>query len=196
MIRVGLITSWPPERCGVASNSAIAYDDEIVCPNAAPGAVLTEVGTVSVDDLCENDVFYYGQQFATTDLPEGTQLTGAQSNLTRRACKAHPAAFPVRIPEMFITHLSDEGAIVGEPFCGAGSTMCACEKLGRICYGMEIEPKYVSVALQRMQDMGLTPRLVESASKSLSRVPRRGRASKESGHSQHRIEVQDEKPKV
>jgi len=30
-----------------------------------------------------------------------------------------------------------------------------------VCYGMEIEPKYVAVALQRLADMGLEPRLVE-----------------------------------
>ncbi|MBP8974408.1 MAG: DNA modification methylase [Anaerolineae bacterium] len=35
----------------------------------------------------------------------------------------------------------------------------AAEQLGRRCYGMDIEPKYVAVALQRMADMGLEPRL-------------------------------------
>lgn len=38
----------------------------------------------------------------------------------------------------------------------------AAEQLGRVCYGMEIEPKYVAVALQRMSDMGLEPRLADS----------------------------------
>jgi hypothetical protein len=32
---------------------------------------------------------------------------------------------------------------------------------GRLCYGMEIEPKYVAVALERMASMGLEPRLTE-----------------------------------
>jgi DNA modification methylase len=39
--------------------------------------------------------------------------------------------------------------------------MVAAEQLGRICYGIEIEPKYVAVALQRMTDMGLEPRLTK-----------------------------------
>lgn len=40
--------------------------------------------------------------------------------------------------------------------------MVAAEQLGRICYGMEIEPKYVAVCLQRMADIGLEPKLVET----------------------------------
>ena len=50
---------------------------------------------------------------------------------------------------------------VYDPFLGSGTTMVAAEQLGRICYGMEIEPKYVAVSLQRMAGMGLEPRLVD-----------------------------------
>ena len=51
------------------------------------------------------------------------------------------------------------GDEVYDPFLGSGTTMVAAEQLGRICYGLEIEPKYVAVILQRMNDLGLTPRL-------------------------------------
>jgi len=54
-----------------------------------------------------------------------------------------------------------EGLIV-DPFLGSGTTMVAAEQLGRVCYGMDICAPYVAVALQRLADMGLTPRLVES----------------------------------
>ena len=47
-----------------------------------------------------------------------------------------------------------------DPFLGSGTTMVAAEQLGRICYGMEIEPKYVAVTLERMSGMGLEPKLV------------------------------------
>jgi len=49
---------------------------------------------------------------------------------------------------------------VYDPFIGSGTTMVAAEQLGRRCFGMEIEPKYVAVCLERMANMGLTPRLV------------------------------------
>lgn len=48
---------------------------------------------------------------------------------------------------------------VYDPFLGSGTTMCAAETLGRLCYGMEIEPKYVAVTLERLSQMGLEPRL-------------------------------------
>ena len=48
---------------------------------------------------------------------------------------------------------------VYDPFLGSGTTMVAAEQLGRVCYGMEIEPKYVAVTLERMADMGLLPEL-------------------------------------
>jgi DNA modification methylase len=50
---------------------------------------------------------------------------------------------------------------VYDPFLGSGTTMVAAEQIGRICYGMEIEPKYCAVILERMAGMGLEPRLVE-----------------------------------
>ncbi len=41
--------------------------------------------------------------------------------------------------------------VVLEPFCGAGTTIIACEQLGRRCYAMELEPKYVDVAIARWE---------------------------------------------
>ena len=49
---------------------------------------------------------------------------------------------------------------VYDPFLGSGTTMCAAQVLDRICYGMEIEPKYVAVVLERLSEMGLKPELL------------------------------------
>jgi DNA modification methylase len=40
---------------------------------------------------------------------------------------------------------------VDEPFCGSGSTLIACEQLGRRCFAMELEPKYVQMAIDRWE---------------------------------------------
>ena len=72
----------------------------------------------------------------------------------------HPAMFPVELPVMYLEAMP-AGMNVYDPFLGSGTTMVAAEQTGRVCYGMEIEPKYVAVALQRMADMGLEPRRVE-----------------------------------
>jgi len=69
---------------------------------------------------------------------------------------------PVALPQRAIANSSVRGSIVYEPFLGAGSTMCAAELAGRICYSIEIEPKYVAVTLERLKDMGLCPKLVSS----------------------------------
>ncbi len=50
---------------------------------------------------------------------------------------------------------------VYDPFGGSGTTMVACEQLGRQCRMIEIEPKYVAVILERMAALGLKPQLVE-----------------------------------
>jgi site-specific DNA-methyltransferase (adenine-specific) len=65
--------------------------------------------------------------------------------------KLHPAIFPVGLPSEYIQAMSDTGDIVIEPFCGSGTTLIACEQTGRICYGMELEPKYVDVIIDRWE---------------------------------------------
>ncbi|KPL07988.1 hypothetical protein AMJ71_08570 [candidate division TA06 bacterium SM1_40] len=70
---------------------------------------------------------------------------------------------PVELFARAIRNSSARGEIVCDPFLGSGTTMIASEQLDRRCYGMEIEPKYVAVTLQRMVDLGagLEPRLVK-----------------------------------
>jgi site-specific DNA-methyltransferase (adenine-specific) len=71
---------------------------------------------------------------------------------------AHPTQKPVSVI-CWCMEKSKAGEIVLDPFCGSGTTIIACEQTKRICYALEIEPKYVAVALQRMVDMGLKPEL-------------------------------------
>jgi DNA modification methylase len=64
----------------------------------------------------------------------------------------HPAVFPVALAEEFVQAYSMPGDAVYEPFLGSGSTLIACEKSGRACYGMEISPAYCDVIVNRWQD--------------------------------------------
>lgn len=75
----------------------------------------------------------------------------------RSAGGTHVAAFPIEIPFRHIILYTKQGESVLDPFLGSGTTMVACEQQGRVCYGMEIEPKYVAVTLERMAGMGLEP---------------------------------------
>ena len=46
---------------------------------------------------------------------------------------------------------SAPGDAVYEPFCGSGSTIIAAETTGRICYAVDIDARYVDVAVRRWQ---------------------------------------------
>jgi len=61
----------------------------------------------------------------------------------------HPAIYPVGLPEQYIEAMTDKNQIITDPFLGSGTTLIACEKTGRKCYGMEIDPAYCQVIIQR-----------------------------------------------
>jgi DNA modification methylase len=43
------------------------------------------------------------------------------------------------------------GEAILDPFVGSGTTLIACEQLGRRCYAIELEPKYVDVVVERWE---------------------------------------------
>lgn len=63
--------------------------------------------------------------------------------------KDHATAKPVELLVKPISHASKQDDIVLDLFLGSGSTLIASQKTGRICYGMELDPKYVDVIIQR-----------------------------------------------
>ena len=66
--------------------------------------------------------------------------------------KLHPTMKPVQLIFEAIRNSSKEEEIVLDTFLGSGSTLIACEKTNRICYGMELDPKYVDVIIKRYED--------------------------------------------
>lgn len=65
--------------------------------------------------------------------------------------KLHPTMKPIEVCVRAITNSSKERDIVLDLFLGSGSTLIASEKTGRICYGMEIDPKYCDVIIKRWE---------------------------------------------
>jgi len=66
-----------------------------------------------------------------------------------KASLAHPTIKPVRLVEAHLVNSSQPGDLVLDPFLGSGTTLIACEKLGRRCCGADIDPRYVDVAVRR-----------------------------------------------
>lgn len=65
----------------------------------------------------------------------------------------HPTQKPIAVPATAISHSSNPGDIVLDGFGGSGSTLIACEQLGRTCYTMEIDPKYAQVIIDRWEKL-------------------------------------------
>ena len=73
----------------------------------------------------------------------------------------HPTTKPVELVARMVSNNSRRGELVYDPFCGSGSTLLAAHQLGRIGYGVEIDPRYVAVTLERLSTLGLRPELLQ-----------------------------------
>lgn len=65
----------------------------------------------------------------------------------------HATPKPLDLMARAITSSSSVGAIVLEPFGGSGATLIAAEQTGRICYTMELDPRYCDVIVQRWENL-------------------------------------------
>lgn len=63
----------------------------------------------------------------------------------------HGTQKPLECMARPITNNSAKGDLVCDPFLGSGTTLIAAEKLGRRCYGMELDPKYCDVIVSRYE---------------------------------------------
>lgn len=90
-------------------------------------------------------IFYYG--------PFGGQKTvrGDVWQIKRQRNTVHPTMKPVELIEMALGDHPDK-KVVYDAFGGSGSTMIACEKVGKRARLMELEPKYCDVIVKRWQD--------------------------------------------
>lgn len=73
--------------------------------------------------------------------------------------KEHNAQKPIELIVRCLKNSTDTGSIIFEPCSGSGTTIIACERTGRKCRAIELNPAYVAVAIQRWADAtGKEPR--------------------------------------
>ena len=65
----------------------------------------------------------------------------------------HPAPFPVELPYRLIQLYTFSGDVVFDPFMGSGTTALAASQSGRHYLGCEIDPAYIQLALQRLENI-------------------------------------------
>jgi site-specific DNA-methyltransferase (adenine-specific) len=64
----------------------------------------------------------------------------------------HPTQKPVALSQKAVLNNSKEDDIIFDSFLGSGSTLIACEKTNRKCYGIELDPKYCDIIIKRWEN--------------------------------------------
>jgi DNA modification methylase len=88
---------------------------------------------------------------------EGTKWYGdhAQSSVLEyprpTASVDHPTMKPVGLVSQCLANSTTRGDLIYDGFLGSGTTLIAAEQLGRRCFGLEIEPRYAQVTIQRWE---------------------------------------------
>jgi len=89
-------------------------------------------------------------------MPNLLQYTNCKGFLKGKDNVEHPTMKPIEMLQDFILQSSKENDLILDLFLGSGSTMVASHQLKRKCYGMELDPKYCQVIIDRMKKLDPT----------------------------------------
>ena len=88
-------------------------------------------------------------------------LYGTETQDVRK--RIHPTQKPLEVIEWILEKHIKQGENIVDPYLGSGTTLIACERLGRKCRAVEISPAYCAVAIQRWVDVtGKEPVLLDT----------------------------------
>ena len=93
------------------------------------------------------------------------------------AVEDHPLAKPASLFSGLIKQFSSRGAIVLDPFCGSGTTICAGEQLKRAVRAMEIDPAHVDFAIRRWEFISGEKAVLAQTKSGFEEIARRRRVS-------------------
>jgi len=97
----------------------------------------------------DNDSFPVFEDKHKNDIPISNVWQISTDSNRGKKCSA---PFPVKLPyTAIICYSNNNKNKIYDPFMGSGTTLIACEKTGRKCYGMEIDPHYCDVIVKRYE---------------------------------------------
>jgi DNA modification methylase len=102
--------------------------------------------------------FISAKENASRAIPNGNfrgtvpNIYRGKPNRNNEFSSVHAATFPIDLPEWSL-QFTNQGDIVLDQFIGTGTTMVAAHQLNRKCYGMELDPKYCQVIIDRMHKL-------------------------------------------
>jgi site-specific DNA-methyltransferase (adenine-specific) len=140
--RQGFGLSMFSENHPYSVKETICWDKKAGFASASKGILSRNWEIIFV--LSKGDKYFSTQgknevRFNRWDIPAGDQH------------EEHKATFPVGLAVKAIKDFTISHHYLYEPFLGSGSTLIACEKTNRQCYGMELDPHYCSVIIERWQ---------------------------------------------
>ena len=104
--------------------------------------------TINVNKLTKDEM----KKMLNEMLSDKTKSTIIHCDKPHRSAE-HPTMKPILLLAPLIQNSSKENEIVADGFLGSGSTMVAAHQLKRKCYGMELDPKYCQVIIDRMKKL-------------------------------------------
>lgn len=113
---------------------------------ALPGAVILPDGRVQIP--AGDDLYLISGQDLTVEVAPGSLVSVDKPTRS----DDHPTMKPVALLERLLRNSSRPGGLVIDPFGGSGSTLMACEGLGRICRTLELDPRFCDVIVRRWQE--------------------------------------------
>lgn len=139
---------WKHEPClyGWKPGAAHHFTD------ARNKVTVTESENVNFNKLTKKELVKILTEMQTRD----EYVTIIRENKPSKS-RLHPTMKPVGLLAPLIKNSSEIGEIVGDGFIGSGATMVTSHQLGRRCYAIELDPKYIQVTIHRM--IRLDPKL-------------------------------------
>lgn len=125
-----------------AKTKACKYAGEVSHPEGAMHGLRDQKGKVGA---WQHD----GKPTNETKIPDSV----IRAQPVKGECFGHPAPFSIEFAAELIEPFVRRGEMVYDPFLGLGTTVMAAQQLGRRCVGMEIEPSYVQITLERWKKM-------------------------------------------
>ena len=128
---------WVKDRAGMGS--FLRSQHELILIFKMPGKMRNNVELGKNGRHRSNIWCYPSAKTASTGSDEGNMLA------------SHPTPKSVRMLADAILDTTRRGDIVLDPFLGSGTTLIAAEKVGRTCYGLELDPLYADLIVRRWQ---------------------------------------------
>jgi DNA modification methylase len=118
-------------------------------PNSRGWLVWDKRGEMNGNDFADCELAWTSLEMPVRKLTHVWNGMLQQTGMKKEK-RAHPTQKPTRLMEWCLNFVPDAD-IVLDPFLGSGTTAVACKQLGRKCIGIELEKKYLDIAIERLR---------------------------------------------